>query len=775
MRLKVINVLVILVLAISLCLITAAPAGAVNPTTIPSSTMIFEGPLTPDGDGFTGVLPLIDEAAGPTGDGETGFDVYARNGALPYFTDDRGLVTPGSGIIITDHDAYPTWDPDVPDWNYYALILDAGTWKLVYNENNPRDFDVTGAVPMSGTMDWAGMYAAETDVGYCFGYDAATLEAAAPGLAAANGGGAAAWDMDWIWGTDVVPLAFPGFDVDIVDNGGGNYTVTMTPATGNNPPGPVVNADSGESYGAIQAAINDASAGDTINVAAGTYVEAITINKPLTLRGATADVNKNGYTVPADYAWNPAVESIITHPNPAGGYTTIVDIIDTDAVTFEGFVVQELNAVANLNSSLVRVYAQTQEISNIVVRNNIIGPNTNVVLQDGTHGRMGLYIVNHPYDVNGVVNSTFSGNKIFDCKGNGDNVFLWSSYYSYGAAGPASMSGTVIEDNEIYGAHRSGIETAGGYSGLTIRNNTIYGNTGLPGDTPALKYGHGIMLIRGSGDKTDPINAYGPVDLTIENNEIYGNEKNGIYMGPINNNYSITGNDIYNNGWDGIMLDLEGQYWNPTFEPEPIPYNVYACYDGSNNLIAQYNNIYGNTEYGIRVIGTPTNGFTLDATYNWWGHATGPYHATTNADGLGDAVSDYVDYDPWYTDAAMTKPGTSVGMTTTIIDLVSISVTPGGIDFGAILPGAPTDGNPLTIGNEGNVVIDVSAELTNDTDAFYATYLLLNGAVVPAGNLVTDIAINGNSEVTTGLAATPTDLTPKTYTVTIVFWAEKAP
>ena len=140
--------------------------------------------------------------------------------------------------------------------------------------------------------------------------------------------------------------------------------------------------------------------------------------------------------------------------------------------------VQELNAEANKNSSLVRVYAHTGEISNIIVRNNIIGPNTNTTFQDGTHGRMGLYIVNHPYGDKGVVNSTFSGNKIFDCQGNGDNIFLWSSYHAYGAPGPASMSSTVIEDNEIYGAHRIGIETAGGFSDLTIRNNKIYDNSG---------------------------------------------------------------------------------------------------------------------------------------------------------------------------------------------------------------------------------------------------------------------------------------------------------
>jgi hypothetical protein len=65
-------------------------------------------------------------------------------------------------------------------------------------------------------------------------------------------------------------------------------------------------------------------------------------------------------------------------------------------------------------------------------------------------------------------------------------------------------------------------------------------------------------------------------------------------------------------------------------------------------VTVQYSNIYGNTGYGVRYTG---GGVAVDAEYNWWGDATGPYHPTLNPGGQGDTVSDSVDFDPWLTDS----------------------------------------------------------------------------------------------------------------------------
>jgi hypothetical protein len=397
-------------------------------------------------------------------------------------------------------------------------------------------------------------------------------------------------------------------------------------------------------YSTIQAAINAANpaGGDVIHVAAGLYSERVIVDRPVTLLGATAAVNKNGYAVPALYAWNTAVESVIDYPDPTGQPVDQVAVdIRADNVTFKGFIVQILNARVS-SDHLLRLNAQIAGgagtyLSNIVVENNVLGPVTNVALQNGTYGRMGLYFASPTYPANrqGIRDSHIAGNKIFDARGNGNTVFIWGAAEAYASLQNADYTGTVIEGNEIYGSHRSGIEIAGGVSNLTIRNNTIRNNSstnGGPSDAN-LRYGNGLILIRMGSDKASAT-ALGCDHLTIQGNQIYGNEKNGIYLGPINGDHSIISNIIRDNGWDGLRVDLTELYHGGTW---PV-------YGRSSNIAAPLNSITGNGLLGAGVVGVPTNGFVLGATDDWWGSATGPGGV---GPGSGDEVSGYVDYDPW--------------------------------------------------------------------------------------------------------------------------------
>ncbi len=69
-------------------------------------------------------------------------------------------------------------------------------------------------------------------------------------------------------------------------------------------------------------------------------------------------------------------------------------------------------------------------------------------------------------------------------------------------------------------------------------------------------------------------------------------------------------------------------------------YGIYLWYSSNNDI--HYNNIYDNTYYGIY-----SDYCTVNATYNWWGDASGPSGAGS---GSGDAVSYNVIYDPWLTE-----------------------------------------------------------------------------------------------------------------------------
>jgi len=97
----------------------------------------------------------------------------------------------------------------------------------------------------------------------------------------------------------------------------------------------------------------------------------------------------------------------------------------------------------------------------------------------------------------------------------------------------------------------------------------------------------------------------------------------GAWAMTLSGKVSVTHNRIYRTGGSDL----------PT---------VYASDPGP---VLRENIIYQN----LKGVGTDLGEY-LDARFNWWGDASGPYHPTLNPLGQGDEVSDGVDFDPWYTD-----------------------------------------------------------------------------------------------------------------------------
>jgi len=223
------NVAIILAVALVLSVGIGIADAAV---TIASSTMYFQGALTDAGNGrYVGVLNMLKESTAGVGDGVDGFDIYAKEGATAWFGDKVTVLTPQT---ITSHDDWPTWTPDTPDWYQYSIKFsldgDQAKWALQNHagstESAPHSTIARG-IPMSGTMDWSTLRALETDTGaYLPGTGTPELPG---GVAGKVGSGAGAWDMDWSWGSEYVPLEYSAFAVTVEDLGNGQYRVSLAP------------------------------------------------------------------------------------------------------------------------------------------------------------------------------------------------------------------------------------------------------------------------------------------------------------------------------------------------------------------------------------------------------------------------------------------------------------------------------------------------------------------------------------------------------------------
>jgi len=162
----------------------------------------------------------------------------------------------------------------------------------------------------------------------------------------------------------------------------------------------------------------------------------------------------------------------------------------------------------------------------------------------------------------------------------------------------------VITNNNCSFNNNVGIYLAGYYLDNHynyIANNSCYKNTGLG------------IYIRGQGSSPT-------LGCTVVNNTCTGNGYSGIGL-KYTSNSVLTDNVLSGNEFG---IHLEGV---------------------SRDNVAHNNTITGNSLYGINA--TENGGNYINATNNWWGDASGPYHAVNNTDGKGDNVTDFVYFDTW--------------------------------------------------------------------------------------------------------------------------------
>ena len=114
-------------------------------------------------------------------------------------------------------------------------------------------------------------------------------------------------------------------------------------------------------------------------------------------------------------------------------------------------------------------------------------------------------------------------------------------------------------------------------------------------------------------------------------------------------------NDEYYDCWDcdyyGVLRLFSS---SPTVEQTRLTFNKEGVVAEDYSLpFVKHNSFCGTYWYAVR----QESAVRLDATLNWWGHATGPWCSSDGQWGFGDAVNANVDYIPWI---ATAPPATDI-------------------------------------------------------------------------------------------------------------------
>ncbi len=359
------------------------------------------------------------------------------------------------------------------------------------------------------------------------------------------------------------------------------------------------------SYATIQAAVNAAAPGSTINVDPGTYNETVYVTEPLTIQGANAGI--------AGTATRGA-ESIVYA-------TQTVFAIYANDVTINGFTIEGDDA--DIGAALGAGVQMEPNIHGTHVLNNIIQNNvTGIYLSNNSN--TDECIIQH-----NLIQNNFEANNNWQTKTENGSRGI----YTDGTVSGGYLTNVLIDSNRIYNSNWNGGDedegiialqalTAGKQFNITISNN-YWG-----GDSKALL-------------------ATNVTNLNIIGNYITGTADGS--SGPVRfegdaNNVNIQYNTITGNGGPGVAVDDSG-----------------APGDNS-GFVINNNNIYGNNEN----IGFITQASLYDGVVNtqnnWWGDATGP---SGDGPGKGAAVwangtsghsqtptglaGGYITYSPWAT------------------------------------------------------------------------------------------------------------------------------
>ncbi|MGN6131690.1 MAG: PKD domain-containing protein [Nocardioidaceae bacterium] len=426
----------------------------------------------------------------------------------------------------------------------------------------------------------------------------------------------------------------------------------------------------------INAAVKVSGAGDTVDVAQGTYQERVDVaatRTGLVLTGHNAVIDATG----ALYGFAVAAGNVQLSGFEVDNATTAnVYLNGSTGSTVSGVTTSGGgNGVYVLNgggNTIDHVTVSGGSAVGILIRTS----GNNKVTASTTHGNQ-----NHGLSVQGGDGNTISGltsygNSKGDRSATGIDVRGWTV-----AGAPVAATNTIIENSTTYGNEDSGIESYPGADGTTVRRNLTYGN----GD-------HGIDVA-------------GASNATVSNNTIVGNTNVGLNVeasgAGVPSSATVRNNIAANNGLTPVT--------NPSTGGQGHPGQIRVDEASKSGTTLDYDLVYGPQgtvlfEYGK----TATNQSALYTTLPAFQQATGQEQHGVAADPkLG---SDY--------HLTTGSPAIDAG-------------TPAGTDLGAFEfgsnpaptpPSAALTATPNTLTAGGTSTLDASGSKATAPGASIASY-----------------------------------------------------